>query len=175
MRDRPLLVGSLVVILAASGFGLLGVLSRFSYRAGLEPIPFVAWRASFGLLVIVAIIAARARRGTVFVDPRRLSVDDRLGLIVVGLAGLGLNAAMFLAFDLTTIALVLLAFYTYPALVALVAVLLGHERLDPARWLALGLALGGMVLVVAGGLGPRDAFQIGPLGIALGLAAAACQ
>ena len=59
---------------------------------------------------------------------------------------------MFFAFDLTTIALALLAFYTYPALVAVVAVALGHERLDGTRSLALGLALAGMVLVVAGGL-----------------------
>jgi drug/metabolite transporter (DMT)-like permease len=47
---------------------------------------------------------------------------------------------MFFAFDLTTIAIALLAFYTYPALVAVVAVALGHERLDGTRIAALVLA-----------------------------------
>ena len=95
---------------------------------------------------------------------------------MVAVAGLALNVSTFVAFDLTTVALVLLAFYTYPALVAVVAVALGHERLDGARLLALGLASGGMVLVVAGGLEPADAgasFQ--PVGVLLGLLGAVCQ
>ena len=178
MRDRPLLVGSLVVILAASGFGLLGPLARFAYDAGFEPLAFVAWRAVFGVLVIAVVIAVRARSGTGVVNPLRLPRRDAIGLTIVAFAGLGLNVAMFLAFDLATVAVVLLAFYTYPALVALVAVALGHERLDVTRWAALGLALGGMILVIAGSLGAAagvGAVAIHPLGIALGLAAAAGQ
>src|SRR3954447_19595708 len=102
MRRRPVLTGSIAVVLAASGFGLLGVLSRWSYDAGLRPLPFVAWRAAFGLLVIAVIVALRARRGTAVVALRRLSGGDRAGLLVVALAALGLNIAMFLAFDVTT-------------------------------------------------------------------------
>lgn len=180
MRDRPLLVGSLAVILAASGFGLLGPLARLAYDSGFEPLAFVAWRAVFGVLVVAIVIAARARRGIGLVNPLRLASRDRIGLAVVALAGLGLNVAMFLAFGLATVAVVLLAFYTYPALVAVVAVALGHERLDRMRWTALGLALGGMTLVVAGSLaagsGPGVAsVAIQPMGIVLGLAAAAGQ
>lgn len=173
-------MGSLVVVTAASGFGLLGVLSRFAYDAGLEPIPFVAWRATFGLLVILAIVALRIRSGTRFVDPRRLARRDAIGLVVAGVAALGLNAGMFLGFSVTTIALVLLAFYTYPALVAVVAVALGHERLDATRWVALGLALAGMAVVVAGGDsnasdGSGAAVTVNVFGFALGLAAAVWQ
>ena len=80
---------------------------------------------------------------------------------------------MFFAFDLTTIAIALLAFYTYPALVAVVAVALGHERLDGTRVAALVLALAGMVLVVAGGLTSGGEVTIHPLGVLLGLVAAA--
>ena len=180
MRDRPLLVGSLAVILAASGFGLLGPLARLAYDSGFEPLAFVAWRAVFGVLIVAIVVAARTRRGTGLVNPLRLARRDGIALAVVALAGLGLNVAMFLAFDLATVAVVLLAFYTYPALVALVAVALGHERLDRLRWTALGLALGGMTLVVAGSLvaasgGGADSVTIQPLGIVLGLAAAAGQ
>ena len=173
--ERSVLLGSLTVIAAASGFGLLGPLARFAYDAGFEPIAFVAWRAGIGLLIVVAVVAVGIRRRGRFVNPLHLARRDRIGLAVAAIAALALNVAMFLAFDLTTVALVLLAFYTYPALVAVVAVALGHERLDAARWLALVIAIVGMVLVVAGGLGGSDPVQIVPLGIALGLVAAACQ
>ncbi|HET7471776.1 MAG TPA: DMT family transporter [Candidatus Limnocylindrales bacterium] len=175
MRGRPLATGSLAVILAASGFGLLGVLSRFSYDAGLDPVSFVAWRALFGLVVIAVVVAIRLRRGVAIVDLRRLPARDALGLFAVALAGLGLNVAMFVAFDLAAIAVVLLAFYTYPALVAAVEISRGHERLDAVASAALLLALAGMVLVVGGGLSSDPATSVHPLGIALGLAGGVCQ
>jgi DME family drug/metabolite transporter len=176
MRDRPLLLGSLVVVVAATGFGLLGPLANFSYDAGFEPLSFVAWRAFFGFLVVAVVVGLRVAAGRPFVNPLRLDRRDGAGLIIVALASLGLNVAMFFAFDLTTVALVLIAFYTYPALVAVVAVVLGHERLDRLRWIALLLALGGMVLVLAGGLTTSDGgVTIRPLGILFGLAAAASQ
>lgn len=179
MRAHPFVIGSLAVVIAASGFGLLGPLARFAYDAGFEPLSFVAWRAAFGFLIVAVVMAVRARSGTRLINPLTLPRGDSLGLVVAALAGLLLNVFMFIAFDLATVALVLLAFYTYPALVALVAVRLGHERLDAARGAALVLALGGMILVVAGGLmasgGGGGSVSIHPLGIALGLAAAACQ
>ena len=177
MRDHRFLFGSLALILAASGFGMLGPVARLAYEAGLEPMAFVAWRATFGVLAILAIVGASAiGRGVPIVNPLRLARRDAAGLVVIALTGLGVNVATFVAFDLTTVALVLLAFYTYPALVAGVAVALGHERLDGAHLAALGLALGGMVLVVAGGLDPASGdVAFNPLGVLLGLAAALFQ
>jgi drug/metabolite transporter (DMT)-like permease len=68
VRDRRLLLGSLTVVVAASGFGLLGPLARFAYDAGFDPLSFVAWRATFGLLCVLLVIWARTRRGVGFVD-----------------------------------------------------------------------------------------------------------
>ena len=175
MADRSVLSGSLIVILAASGFGILGPLARFAYDDGFDPLSFVAWRATIGVLVIFLVVLARRSRGVAIVNPLDLPRADSVGLLVVGLAGLTLNVAMFYAFGLGSVALVLLAFYTYPAMVAVVASALGHEQLDGARILALLLALAGMVLVVVGGLDPTAGVTIHPLGIALGLLAAAFQ
>ena len=61
---------------------------------------------------------------------------------------------MFIAFDLMTVALALLGFYTYPAIVAAVNVALGRESLDRPRIVALALAIAGMVAVVASQLDP---------------------
>lgn len=175
MRERSLLVGSLTVVAAAAGFGLLGPLARFAYDAGLGPISFVAWRAGVGALVVAAYVGWRVRRGRALVLPWRIPVGQRSALAVAGLMGLVLNVAMFFAFERTTIAIALLAFYTYPALVAVVAVARGHERLDAARVLALVMALAGMVLVVAGGLDPAAGIRVDPLGIGLALVAALSQ
>jgi DME family drug/metabolite transporter len=138
-------------------------------------VSFVAWRAIVAFVLIALVVGVRATRGHPLRNPWRLPVRDRAAILAVGLSGLALNVAMFFAFDLTSIAVALLAFYTYPALVAAVAALLGHERLDAMRLIALGLALVGMVLVVGGGMLSGGAVTVHPLGVMLGLAAAAGQ
>jgi drug/metabolite transporter (DMT)-like permease len=175
MRERPLLIGSLTVIAAASGFGMLGPLARFAYDAGLGPLSFVAWRAGFGTLVVVAYAAWWIGRGRSLIFPWRLPMGQRAGLAIAGLMALILNVAMFFAFERTSVALVLLAFYTYPALVAVVAVARGDEQLDAVRVTALATSLVGMVLVVAGGLDPAAGVRIDLIGIGLALLAAVSQ
>jgi drug/metabolite transporter (DMT)-like permease len=175
VRERPLLIGSVAVVAAASGFGLLGPLARFAYDAGLEPLSLVAWRAGFGTAIVGLYAGWRIARGRHFAAPWRLTRRDLAGLAVVTTTSLVLNISMFFAFGLATVALVLLAFYTYPALVAVVAVARGHERLDAVRGLALALSLGGMVLVVAGGLDPAGGVRVDLLGIGLAFLAALAQ
>src|SRR5205807_5337209 len=104
-----------------------------------------------------------------------MSARTRRSLVLAALFGSLLNLAIFLAFERTTIALALLGFYLYPALVAAASVALGRERLDGAKIVALLLALGGMVAVVLGGLGSGAALVLDPIGIGAALTAAACQ
>ena len=63
---RPPLFGFAVVLLGATLFGTLGPVSHFVYEAGMEPIPFVAWRALLGALTVgrVRRVAGPARHGT---------------------------------------------------------------------------------------------------------------
>jgi drug/metabolite transporter (DMT)-like permease len=175
VRDRTILVGSIAVVAAATGFGLLGPVARFAYDAGLGPISFVAWRAAFGALVVAAYAAWRIRRGRRLVLPWRLPRRQQVALAVAALTALLLNVAMFFAFERITIALALLGFYTYPALIAVVAAAMGHERLDAVRVGALAVSLGGMVLVVAGGLDAGSGLRLDVLGIGLALFAALSQ
>jgi len=173
---RPPVTGFLTVVLAASLFGMLGPLSRYAYDAGMVPLSFVAWRAAIGFLAAAAFIAWRARRG---IEPLtrfgRLDRGERLTLLVAALLGFALNLAMFISFDVITIALALLGFYTYPVIVAVVNVALGREALDRTRVVALVLAVAGMVAVVAGQLDPATGIRVNELGIALALVAAVCQ
>jgi drug/metabolite transporter (DMT)-like permease len=170
------LTGLLVVLGAATLFGMLGPLSRFAYEAGLTPTAFVAWRACIGLATLGLVIVWRVRRGTARLLPfRALPVRARVALLVAATAGFTLNLAMFIAFDRVTVALALLGFYTYPAMVAVVGILSGREPLDRPRGLALALALGGMAAVVASQLDPGAGIRLDAVGIGLALGAALSQ
>jgi drug/metabolite transporter, DME family len=168
--------GFAIVIGSAALFGMLGPLSRFAYDAGMEPPAFVAWRAMIGFLGLGAYVGWRVRRGaTRLVRFGAMPVRARGAMLAAAAAGTILNLCMFIAFDRITIALALLGFYTYPALVAVANVALGRERLDGSRVLALGLAITGMVLVVASQLDPAAGIRLDVIGIALALGAAVSQ
>jgi drug/metabolite transporter, DME family len=174
--DRPPVTGFLTVVLAASLFGMLGPLSRYAYDAGMEPLPFVAWRAGIGLLAAATFIGWRVSNGAESLTRiGRLDRAERVTLVVAALLGFALNLAMFISFDLITIALALLGFYTYPVIVAVVNVALGREALDRTRVAALALAVAGMIAVVAAQLDPAAGIRVNELGIVLALVAAGCQ
>jgi drug/metabolite transporter (DMT)-like permease len=173
---RPTPIGFLTVIGAAALFGMLGPLSRFAYEAGMQPAAFVAWRAGIAFVVLLAFIAWRVRRGSAtLLRYRALPRRARITLLLAALAGFSLNLCMFIAFDRITVALALLGFYTYPAMIAVVNVVLGREPLDRSRVVALGLALAGMIAVVASQLDPAAGIRIDALGIGLALGAALSQ
>lgn len=165
----------LLVLAAASLFGTLGTLSRTAYDAGLTPFSWVAWRAAVGAVGLWAVIASRRGLGSMLDGLRAAPPRARAWLGLATVAGACLNLSIFVAFQRTAIALALLAFYTYPAMVAAASAVLGHERLDRTRIAALALAIGGMVAVVAGGLGDGSGTGVDALGIGLALVAAGCQ
>lgn len=175
-RDRDLLVGTLAAITGAALFGMLGPMARFGAEAGVPGVAFTAWRAILGVTFLAVLIGSRRTAGSSLAAVRGLSGRGRLSLATACMMGVTLNVAMFTAFGLIPIALTLMLFYTYPAGVVVVDVLLGHERLTRPRLVALLLSSAGVILVLAGGMGagPR-AVAIDPLGIALGLLAAASQ
>ena len=168
--------GFAIVIGAAALFGMLGPLSRFAYEAGMEPPAFVAWRAMIGFLGLATFVGWRVRTGaTRLVRLGDLPRRARIAMVAAALAGTVLNLCMFIAFDRITIALALLGFYTYPALVAVANVALGRERLDNTRIAALVLAICGMVAVVAAELDPGAGIRLDVIGVGLALGAAVSQ
>lgn len=174
------LVGFVVVLGSAALFGTLGPLSRFAYEAGAAPAAWVAWRGVIGLLTLLALIAWRARQrptGSVGLraSGRAIPPRARAALLVAAVAGLTLNLSMFFAFDRITIALALLCFYTYPAMVAVVNVVTRRDHLDAARVVALTLALVGMTMVVAAELDPAAGIRLDAVGIGLAMGAALSQ
>lgn len=174
------LTGFVVVLGSAALFGTLGPLSRFAYEAGASPAAWVAWRGVVGVLTLLALIAWRARsRPLVGRDPAngRRGIPRRAwtALLVASVMGLSLNLCMFFSFDRITIALALLCFYTYPAMVAVVNVVFRRDHLDAARITALALALFGMTMVVAAELDPTAGIRLDAIGVGLAIGAALSQ
>ena len=89
--------------------------------------------------------------------------------------GASLDVTMFLAYSRVSVAIVLLCFYMFPAMVAGASALLGWERLDRVRGVALVVALAGMVAVVVGGPDQGLAGGIDLIGVALALGSALSQ
>lgn len=176
-QDAPIpLTGVLSVLLGAALFGTLGPLSRFAYDEGMTPSAWVTWRAGFGALALLVYVAWRIRTGrSRLARPGDVTWRGRAAIIVAALTAFTLNLAMFAAFDRITIALALLGFYLYPALIAVANALLGRERLDRTRQLALGLSLVGMVAVVATQLDPASGIRFDAIGLGLALGAALSQ
>ncbi|MGZ6255427.1 MAG: DMT family transporter [Candidatus Limnocylindria bacterium] len=172
-RLSPNLLGALLIVIAASSFGVLGPIAKLADRAGVSSLTLVTWRAGVGAIVVLIFVAARAAGGTRLWSPwRELPRRDRLLVSLAAPINAALNLGMFVAFLRIGIALSLLIFYIYPAFVALASMAWFGERLDRLRWAALGISMTGVVLVVAGAgdLGSLDA-----LGIGLAFIGALCQ
>ena len=162
-QPRGGLTGAGLIVLAAVCFATLGPLSRYADEAGVSSLTLVGWRAAIGATMMGAFVAVLWATGVSRpVGFRALPRRDRWFMLAAAVANTALNLSVFVAFTRISIALALLVFYLYPALVAVVSVLWFGERLDRARWLALGVSLLGLVLVLAGagGIGEVDALGI---------------
>ncbi len=175
MTDRPAIVlGSLSAVLAATLYGVNAPLSVVAYEHDISSVGVTLWRALFSVASLVILLAAVRLRGRGL----RLHTLDRRSvslLVGAGLAGALLNLSIFASFDRISVALALITFYTYPAMLAVVGVLFHGERLTPPKVAVLALAIAGMALVVVGELDPAQGLRIDPGGLGLAFFAALCQ
>lgn len=154
------LLGFFLVLLSAVAYGAMPILARFAYQSGSEPFTILFLRFTLAAMIILAIMAIGRiplpRRRTMFL------------LILLGVTCyVGQAVCYFMALTLADASLVALLLYLYPVLVTVLSALLFKERITRLKLAALGLALlGAMLIVGQGGSGK-------PLGIALGLGAAA--
>jgi drug/metabolite transporter (DMT)-like permease len=150
--------------------------SRFAGDAGISTVTFVTWRSLLGaaILVIAVVTLVQARR---MPAPRlrEMSPLHHAQVMVAAVLTILINLAIFTAFEQTSIAIVLICFYTFPVMVAVAAVRVYGEELAPTRIAALLLASLGMLLVVLAPALGQEGVKVEPIGVVLGLAAAAFQ
>jgi len=173
LRESPRLLGAGLVIVAAISFGTLGPLSRFAGEAGVDSLALVTWRAGLGGTCMLAFLLARLAAGQHPVVPfSSLPARERWSILAAATANTALNFSVFVAFGLISIALALLVFYLYPALVAIASVIWFGDRLDRIRWGALIISMVGCVMVVAGA---GSLGQVNLAGVGLALVGAVAQ
>jgi len=144
----------------------------------MEALPYVAWRAfvaGAALLIGCYIVGTRAGSSTRIPRPSVLDRGKQRALLFAVVVSAVVNIALFAAYLVTAVGVVLIVFYTYPALVTLGAVPFYGERLDRVRIGALLVSSVGLAMVVLGPLAGATDVQVNPLGVALALLAAASQ
>ena len=172
-RPRSDGVGAGLVVLAAVCFATLGPVSRFAFAAGVDELTLVTWRAVIGGLFVAGTVLVLNRLGQVVTRPLRdIPPRQRVMNVAAGLINAVLNLAALMAISRISIALTLLVFYTYPAMVALVSTAFFGERLDAVRWTALGVSLFGLALVV---IGAGELGEVNLVGVGLAFIGALCQ
>jgi drug/metabolite transporter (DMT)-like permease len=150
---------------SAAAFGTMAVFGKLAYGEGATVGTLLTLRFALAALLFWVLVLAGGAVREVLALRRR----DLAWALSLGACGYAAQAgAYFAALDRIDASLLSLLLYTFPAIVAVAAIVLGRERADGRRLTALALSSGGLVLVVAGaGPGALD-----PLGTALALIAA---
>jgi drug/metabolite transporter (DMT)-like permease len=157
--------GTFLCIASGAAFGAMAVFGKLAYGDGVTVGTLLAVRFALAAALFWAIVIATGAAH----ELRTLRPRDIGAGLALGACGYAIQAGCyFAALQRIEASLLAILLYTFPAIVAAAAVALGRERLDAGRLTALGLAFGGLVLVVAGtGMGAVD-----PVGAALAITAA---
>jgi drug/metabolite transporter (DMT)-like permease len=138
--------GFAFVIVSAAAFGAMAIFARFAHASGVDTPTLLALRFAIAAMAMAAI--ARARGVAL---PRGSTLG---GLVALGALGYGGQAfSFFTALTLAPAGVVALLLYLHPAVVALLAAIFLHERLNAAKVIALVVALAGTALTIAPALG----------------------
>jgi drug/metabolite transporter (DMT)-like permease len=138
--------GTLLCVASAAAFGTMAVFGKLAYDSGVTVGTLLSVRfALAAVLFWVLVVATGAAR-----DVRRLTRRDVGIALALGAGGYALQAGCFFtALERIDASLLSLLLYTFPTMVAVMAIALGRERADTRRLGALALASGGLVLILA--------------------------
>ena len=158
--------GILLCLASAAAFGAMGVFGKLAYEEGSTAATLLSTRFVFAAVVLWAVLAVTGGGRRL----RTLSRRDVFLALGLGAVGYGAQAACYFAalerMDASLLALVL---YTFPAMVAVAAIVLGRDRASLRTGIALVLAGSGLALVLTG----AAAGSLQPAATVLGLGAAA--
>ncbi|HEU4656418.1 MAG TPA: EamA family transporter, partial [Capillimicrobium sp.] len=139
--------GTILCVASAAAFGAMAIFGKLAYDEGATVGTVLPLRFALAAALLWAALLA----GGGLARMRAVGRRDVLLALALGAAGYAAQAgAFFAALERIDASLLSLVLYTFPAIVTGAAILLGRERADARRLLALLLGSGGLVLVVAG-------------------------
>jgi drug/metabolite transporter (DMT)-like permease len=158
-RERE---GLLLCLLSAASFAAMPIFARQAYATGIELTPLLALRFVMAAAMLWTLVLLRRR-----------PLGSLRGLVlgaVLGVFGFSVQAGLYFgAIQRIDVGLASLLLYAYPSFVTVAAIALRRESPTRRKLGALGLASGGVVLVLAGG----GAGAINWLGAAMAIGSAA--
>ena len=161
--ERPAL-GYAMALASAAMFGINGAVIKVALGDGMSAYRLAELRCLFSFAIFVLVVAAWR--------PERLRVGGRelIYLAVFGACAVVLTQLLYvLALRRLKIGVALVLIFLGPLLVALWSRFVGKRQVRPRFWVALGLSLVGVVLVVR----VWDSFSLDGLGVAFALCGAA--
>jgi drug/metabolite transporter (DMT)-like permease len=140
-------VGLALVVVSAFGFGSGTILSKPIYEAGLDWLQLVAWRFTIGATLGWAWIAVSPVRRSLV---RGLSRRETLIALGLGAWYTGNAGSYYAGLETVPASLAGVLVYIYPAIVAVLSIRFARRLAGRRPWIALGIALVGVVLALGG-------------------------
>jgi drug/metabolite transporter (DMT)-like permease len=145
--DRRL-VGLLLIVISAAGFGSGALFARSAYETtSIGFATLMAWRFVIGAAATWSwiLVSPRRRAAARAMDRRMIVVAAGLGILYVGNSG-----TYYAGLERVPASLAALIVFVYPAIVAVLSLRIGRRLEGRRAWAALGLALLGSVLTIGG-------------------------
>lgn len=164
---RPEWQGYVLVMLAATLWGMSGMLAKYMMIQAIPPIILAEMRVTVATGILLIGLAVKNR------SLLRIRRQNILYMIVLGVVGTaGATYTYYYAISKTNVATAILLQYMGPAFIMLFAVLFQNEPFSFGKLFSLCLAFGGCFLMVGGY--DLAIFETSKAGVLGGLAAAVC-
>jgi drug/metabolite transporter (DMT)-like permease len=145
--DRRRLVGLVLIVVSAAGFGSGTVLSKPIYATGLDWLQLLAWRFTIGAaLAWLWILISPTRRASI----RRIGRRQAIAGALLGVWYTGNAGTYYAGLETVPASLAGVLVYLYPAIVAVLSIRYATRLSGRRPWIALAIALAGVVLALGG-------------------------
>ncbi|MDA8234182.1 MAG: DMT family transporter [Clostridia bacterium] len=150
LHNRKL--GTLLIIISATGFAFLAIFVKYAYAAGLNTLTMLSIR--FLIAAVIMWVIVWARKENPRIDRKKI-----VQLAMLGVMGYGVMSGFYFnAVNLVPAAIASIILYTYPLLVTLLAAWMFKEAITRTKLLSLVISSLGLVMVVGvafDGLNPK--------------------
>lgn len=160
-RPHPLR-GILMIMTAVAMFTMMDTMAK--YLARFYPVPGIVWaRYAFHLLFVVLILGPRMKLG--LVRSKRPGLQIVRGMLLAASSMFYFSALKFMPMaEASSIS------FVAPMLATLLGVYLLHEKVEPARWVAVAAGFVGVLIIIRPGGGIFSWVAVLPLGTAASFA-----
>ncbi len=140
--------GAFYVFLSAAGFSVKAILAKKAYEAGADAITILFLRLLFAapLFLLLALWNNAQHR----IEEKKLSTQELLGLIALGIIGYYLSSLMdFEGLTYVSASLERIILFSYPTMVVIFTALFFQSRLNTQDYWALFLTYAGIIFIFA--------------------------